>query len=47
MAPCRQCRSAHCGNEVALPIDPPLLQCAPPGEVDEWFKSHAWKACLG
>ena len=17
------------------------------GEVDEWFKSHAWKACLG
>jgi hypothetical protein len=17
------------------------------GEVDEWFKSHAWKACVG
>jgi hypothetical protein len=21
--------------------------CAPFGEVDERFKSHAWKACLG
>ena len=18
-----------------------------PGEMDEWFKSHAWKACVG
>jgi hypothetical protein len=23
------------------------LFCAPFGEVDERFKSHAWKACLG
>ena len=23
---------------------PGLQAC---GEVDEWFKSHAWKACLG
>gem|GEM_PF-5189711 len=21
--------------------------CSKSGEVDEWFKSHAWKACLG
>jgi hypothetical protein len=19
----------------------------PSGEMDEWFKSHAWKACVG
>jgi hypothetical protein len=19
----------------------------PSGEMDEWFKSHAWKACIG
>jgi hypothetical protein len=19
----------------------------PAGEMDEWFKSHAWKACIG
>ncbi len=32
---------------VALRNSAPLLQSAPPGEVDERFKSHAWKACLG
>lgn len=21
--------------------------CCLPGEMDEWFKSHAWKACIG
>ena len=26
---------------------PPLLYCAALGEVDERFKSHAWKACVG
>src|SRR5690348_4597384 len=22
------------------------LGCAPPGRVAEWFKAHAWKACI-
>jgi hypothetical protein len=22
-------------------------QQQPAGEMDEWFKSHAWKACVG
>ena len=25
---------------------PPLLWCAPPGGVAEWFKAHAWKVCI-
>jgi hypothetical protein len=25
----------------------PLVELRLVGEVDEWFKSHAWKACLG
>src|SRR6516225_11650048 len=24
-----------------------IIAGSPFGEVDEWFKSHAWKACLG
>ena len=34
-------------TKVALTNEAPLLQCAPLGAVDEWFKSHAWKACVG
>jgi uncharacterized protein (DUF2237 family) len=27
---------------------PPGIECAPSrGGMDEWFKSHAWKACVG
>ena len=24
-----------------------IMRSSCPGEVDEWFKSHAWKACIG
>mgnify|MGYP000370798739 CR=1 FL=1 len=33
--------------KVALTEESVLLQCGPLGAVDEWFKSHAWKACVG
>ena len=33
--------------KVCLTIPSLLLQCAASGGVDEWFKSHAWKACVG
>ena len=24
-----------------------FAKCEHAGEMDEWFKSHAWKACVG
>ena len=42
----RRTRASH----VAMPL-PYLQESAiihvPAGEMDEWFKSHAWKACIG
>ncbi len=41
--------AAHHGSTVWLPgcaTEHASLGCAPPGRVAEWFKAHAWKACI-
>lgn len=33
-------------DEVAMAMESAIMRL-PAGEMDEWFKSHAWKACIG
>jgi hypothetical protein len=35
------------GGFVLVYVGASLYASPPYGEVDEWFKSHAWKACVG
>lgn len=45
--PERESQSARSGRPLLFARQSDYNPCFANGEVDEWLKSHAWKACKG